>query len=55
MPLAFMHAPKHIAQRIRNTVFSIPTIPRLTSSRFTSPTPVSTETVSYIIFTIPEN
>ena len=46
IPLDFMQPPKHIAQRIRNTVFSMPSMPRLVTSGFTSGLPVSIETVS---------
>ena len=36
MPLACMHAPKHIAQRIRNTVLSMPSMPRVARRPSTS-------------------
>ena len=50
-----MHPPKHIAQITRYTVFSIPSIPLDATSLLTSSTPVSTETESYMVLTMPVN
>ena len=46
IPLAFMAAPKHMAQMIRYTVFIIPVMPLEVTSWFTSMSPVSRATVS---------
>ena len=40
IPLAFMHPPKHMAQMIRYTVFSIPSIPLEETRESTSGFPV---------------
>lgn len=41
IPLATMHEPKHMAQRMSHTVLSMPTIPRVATKELIASNPVS--------------